>query len=375
MPWRITPPTWRPDLQVPEDLVEEIARLEGYDRIPSVLPTPRGGRGLTAAQRLRRRLGIALAARGGIEVLTYPFVGERYFDAAGYPTDDARRRAVRLANPLSEEEPFLRTSLLSGLVDVAQRNISRGSRDLLLFEIGSVFLPASDLPHAPHVPVDRRPSDALLAGLEAAIPSQPRHVAILGVGSSDRSGWWGSGAAVDWRTALDLADAVLVASGRAVERRAGDAAPWHPGRCAAYTVDGVVVGHAGELHPRVCQAWELPEHSIAVELDLDALAERPRTVAVALSTMPVATEDIALVVPRDTPAGEVEAVLRRAGGDLLESVYLFDRYEGAQVEAGKVSLAFALTFRAPDRTLTGDELADLRATLVAAAEGIGARLR
>lgn len=374
-PWRVTPPSWRPDLQMAEDLVEEVARLEGYDLIPSVLPTPRGGSGLTSSQRLRRRLGMALAARGGVEVLTYPFVGDGFFDAAGYDPTDDRRRAVRLANPLSEEEPFLRTSLLSGLVSAAHRNLSRGNRDLLLFEIGAVFLPGSNLPHAPHVPVDRRPTEELVAALEAAIPHQPRHLAILGLGAAERPGWWGAGRSTDWRLALELADLVLEATGRSVHRQPSQLMPWHPGRCAAYLVDGAVVGHAGELHPRVAHALGLPEHCIAVEINLDAIADHPRIEAQALATMPVATEDIALVVPKERTAAEVEEVLRAAGSDVLESIYLFDRYEGAPVEEGKVSLAFALTFRAADRTLTGEELSGLRSRLLSAAEAIGARLR
>jgi phenylalanyl-tRNA synthetase beta chain len=374
-PWSVVPPTWRPDLTMPEDLVEEVARLEGYEHIPSLLPASGGGRGLTPAQRLRRRVGMTLAARGAVEVLTYPFVGEPYFDQAGYPAGDARRRAVRLANPLSEEEPFLRTSLLSGLVSAAQKNLSRGSRDLLLFEIGSAFLPDEKMAHAPVLPVDRAPSADDLAALEAAIPRQPRHVALLGLGQVDRSGWWGKESGVDWRTALDFADVIVALSGLSIVRRAGSQSPWHPGRCAEYTLDGLVVGYAGELHPRVCEALALPARSIAVELNLDMLTALPRREAVELSTMPVATEDIALVVDRDVSAAEVEAILKTAAGELLDSIYLFDRYEGAQIEPGKVSLAFALGFRADDRTLTGEELAQIRARLVSAAEGIGARLR
>lgn len=374
-PWQVSAPSWRPDLRAPEDLVEEVARLEGYEQIPSILPTPRGSRGLTPAQRLRRRLGMAMAARGGVEVLTYPFVGQKYFDAAGYPDDDQRRVAVQLANPISEEEPFLRTSILSGLVDAAHRNLSRGARDLLLFEMGALFLPSPDLAHAPSVDVKARPTAAELAALEAAIPHQPRAIGVLGMGSARASGWWGSGELLDWRAALEVADAIVTIAGHPVRRTAAQRAPWHPGRCAAYLVGEQIVGYAGEVHPRACQALDLPAHTIAVELTLDALEQRPRVEAASLSTMPVATEDIALVVDRDLPAAEVEAVLRAAGGELLESIRLFDRYEGSQVDSGKVSLAFALAFRAADRTLTGEELAELRATMVSAAERIGATLR
>ncbi|MGH3489595.1 MAG: phenylalanine--tRNA ligase subunit beta, partial [Actinopolymorphaceae bacterium] len=194
----VTPPSWRPDLTDPNDLAEEVIRLEGYDAVPSVLPVAPPGRGLTADQRLRRLIGQALAGAGYVEVLAYPFVGVTEFDRLLLPADDARRRALRLANPLSEEQPLLRTTLLPGLLDTARRNVGRGMTDLALFEVGLVFRPESDTPPAPRLPVDHRPTDDEIAALDAALPVQPRRVGVVLCGERERSGWWGGGRQAGW---------------------------------------------------------------------------------------------------------------------------------------------------------------------------------
>ncbi len=191
-PWTVTPPPWRPDIVDPADLDEEVIRLVGYDRIPSVLPQAPAGPGLSDQQRLRRRLGNALAHAGYVEAPSYPFVGEGAFDALMLPADDDRRHAVRLANPLSDEEPLLRTTLLPGLLAALRRNVGRGTTDVALFEVGTVFRPGPDpLPAAPRPPVDRRPSDDEVAALDAALPAQPERVAVALAGTIEQPGWWG----------------------------------------------------------------------------------------------------------------------------------------------------------------------------------------
>jgi len=376
---RVTVPSWRPDLRIPADLVEEVARLHGYDAIPAELPRPPAGGGLTEPQRLRRRVGQVLAGAGFTEVLTYPFGSPEVHNVFGLPADDKRRRALRLANPLSEEEPELRTSLLPGLLSTLRRNVSRGFDDVALFESGLVFLPrpgAADV--APRPGVDRRPSADEVAALDAALPDQPRHVATVMAGDQSPRGWWGPGEPVRWADAVQSARVVARAAGVELEVRSAQRAPWHPGRCAELVVDNQVVGHAGELHPRVVAALGVPERTAAMELDLDAVFVHAHAVASAprVDTYPVAKEDVALVVDRSVPSSDVAAALRDGAGALLEQVRLFDVYEGEQVAAGRRSLAFALRFRAADRTLTVDEVTAARDDAVAeATRRTGATLR
>ncbi|MEP9364851.1 phenylalanine--tRNA ligase subunit beta [Nocardioides sp. CN2-186] len=369
-----TPPPWRPDLTDPFDLVEEVARIVGYDQVPSVLPREATGRGLTREQRLRRRIGRTLAGAGCVEVISFPFVGEAAFDALGLPADDVLRHTVRLANPLSSEDPSYTTTLLPGLLKAAARNLGRGATGVALFETGTVAFPADRGP-APIYGVDGRPTDAELATLFEAIPDQPLHLAVVLTGERERSGWWGSGRQADWSDAIGLVRRLGDELGVEVEVTSAARMPWHPGRCAQVSVGGVEFGHAGELHPKVCTAYGLPARSAAVEIDLDFLmrAARDVTPGPQFSTYPLAKEDVALVVAEEVTAAEVERALREGAGELLESIRLFDVYTGDQVGAGHKSLAFALRFRAPDRTLTEEETAAARnAAVAAAAERTGA---
>ena len=373
----VTPPSWRPDLTGPADLIEEVIRLIGYDQVPSVLPIAPPGRGLTEEQRLRRAVSRGLAAAGLTEVLSYPFVSPSIHDAFGLPPEAERRHALRLANPLSEAEPELRTSLLPGLLATLSRNLGRGNRDLALFEMGLVFLPRRDLPPMPHPGVAHRPTDEELAALDAALPDQPRYVAAVLTGQIERNGWWGAGRSADWCDAIEVGR--LVARAARVELRvaAADVAPWHPGRCAQLLLDDQVVGAAGELHPRVISALDLPERTCAVELDLDAFNPPPPADAPVISTYPPVLLDVSLVVAGEVPSVAVLDAIRAGAGPLLESVRLFDVYaDASSIGADVRSLAFALRFRAPDRTLTVDEATAARDAAVAvAAERCGARLR
>ncbi|MGW1595606.1 phenylalanine--tRNA ligase subunit beta [Streptomyces sp. NPDC002343] len=379
----VTVPSWRPDLADPNDLAEEVIRLEGYENLPSTLPKPPSGRGLTHRQRLHRRAGRALAGAGYVEAPNYPFVGEQVFDQLGLADDDPARRVVRLVNPLSDEEPALRTTLLPGLLGALRRNAGRGSHDLALFETGLVFHPRAENGAAAHLPVDRRPTDEEIAALNAVLPEQPRHAAVVLAGAREQAGWWGKGRPADWADAVEAARALAREAGAELVVRKGQYGPWHPGRCAELVVaaDGTekVVGHAGELHPRVVKSLGLPERTCAMELDLDALEAAGDGVpqAPGISTFPVATQDVALVVDKPVPAAEVEAALREGAGELLESIRLFDVYENAeQLGDGRKSLAYALRFRAGDRTLTVDEASAARDAAVAlAGERTGAVLR
>jgi len=374
---RVTAPTWRPDLTDPYDYVEEVGRLVGYDNIPPVVPRAPVGRGLTRTQRARRAVTAATAAAGFVEVLSFPFASRDELDKLGVPADDRRRASSRILNPLAETSPYLRTTLLPGLFGAVTRNTSRGNDDLALFETGSVFFAPEPRVAAPRPPVAQRPDDVVLAQMDDAVGDQPKHLAAVLTGAWRRAGWSGPGERAGWQHALALADTVGRAVGLELERHAAELAPWHPGRCAALRLpgSGVVIGHAGELHPQVIEAFGLPRGTAALELDLDVLiAGAPELGEVEpISSHPVAKEDVALVVDAAVPAAEVAAALRAGAGDLLESVQLFDIYTGPQVGEGRKSLAFALRFRAPDRTLTDADTAAARDAAVArAAQDCGA---
>ncbi|WP_405878616.1 phenylalanine--tRNA ligase subunit beta [Streptomyces sp. NBC_01384] len=379
----VTVPSWRPDLTDPNDLAEEVIRLEGFENLPSTLPKLPAGLGLTDRQRLQRRIGRALAGAGYVEALNYPFIGEHVFDQLGLAADDPKRKVVKLVNPLSDEEPALRTTLLPGLLHALRRNDGRGSHDLALFETGLVFQPQDELRVAGRLSVDRRPTDEEIASLTAALPVQPRHAAVVLAGAREQAGWWGKGRPADWADAIEAARSLAREAGTELLVRSGQYGPWHPGRCAelAVVVDSAeqVIGYAGELHPGVLKTLGLPARTCAMELDLEALEQAsgglPKGPKV--STFPVATQDVALVVDKTVPHVDVEAALREGAGELLESIRLFDVYEsGEQLGEGKKSLAYALRFRAADRTLTVDEASAARDAAVALAAGrTGAMLR
>jgi phenylalanyl-tRNA synthetase beta chain len=391
----VTPPSWRPDLTDPADLAEEVIRLEGYENVPARTPRALAGQGLTPRQRLRRSVGRTLAESGYVEVLSSPFASRSDADLLGLPTDDTRRPAVVVANPLSEDEPLLRTTVLPGLFRVLTRNVGRGFTDTALFEIGPVFRPRPGAaPSAPILPVNRGPSVSELASLEAALPDQPLRVGAVLVGARELDGWWGPGTPASWADAIEAARTSSETRHIRPIARADACAPWHPGRCAAIYArvapegDGGqgqqrewLAGHAGELHPRVIKAFGLPDRTCAMELDLSVVftaAEGDGAVqAPQLSSYPLATQDVALIVAAAVPAAEVEAALvAGAPKDLLEDVRLFDVYAGAQVGEDRKSLAYTLRFRAPDRTLTVAETTAARDAAVAeAGRQVGAVLR
>ena len=375
--FQVRPPSWRPDLTDPADLIEEVVRLEGYDKIPSVLAAAPPGRGWKAEQRLRRQVSQALAYAGYTEVISYPFIAPSVHDAFGLPADAGRREALRLANPISDAEPELRTSLLPGLLANLSRNVGRGRRDLAVFEMGLVFLPTGSGARAPRPSVASRPSDEELAAIVATVPDQPHHLATALAGELDLPGWWGSGRTANWADAIESARIVARAGRLELEVRQAEQAPWHPGRCAQLLVSGQVIGTAGELHPRVIENLGLPPRTCAMELNLDAIAPPAPAEAPQLSNLPPVLLDLALVVDQAVPAAAVLAAVRAGAGELLESVRLFDVYaDPDRLGAGLKSLAFALKLRAPDRTLTLDEATAVRDAAVAHAGAVlGARLR
>ena len=389
----VTPPSWRSDLVRGADLIEEIARIVGYDRIPSVLPVAPAGRGLTRAQRFRRRAANTVTAAGFDEVQNYPFVSRAQLDAFGTGPADAPAAdaapvaALALANPLDGESPFMRRSLLPGLIGAVQRNASRGLTDLALVEFGSVFVPMSDaaeLGTEVVPPLGERPTDAVLAQLDRSIPEQPLRVAGVLTGDAESKQAGLSGRAYDWADALDAARTVAGAVAADLVVRAGRHRAFHPGRTAELYVRAEpgaeleLVGIAGELLPDLVADHHLHGRAAAFELDLGRLiAVAPRSPETApLSTYPAATQDLTLVVDADVAAGDLLQVVRSGSGALLEEARIVDDYRGAGVAEGQKALTFALRFRADDRTLRAEEASEAKLAGVAAAEAaFGAKLR
>ena len=360
-------PSWRGDLVDPYDVVEDVGRHMGYDRIGLRLPVPPVARGLDRRIRDRRAIMRAIAAVGFTEVLSLPFASVAELDQMGIAEGDPRRDLIRLANPLSETHPYLRTSLLPGLFAAIAKNNSRSITDLALFERGKAYFDGGQ-GAAPRLGVTERPSADDLAAIDAAIPAQPDTIAGVVTGNWRAAGWAGAAVPSDWTHVVALAEAAAAAVGVELGRRNAEVAPWHPGRCAELSLDGVVLGHAGELHPDVVKAFRLPERTCAVEFNLElllSLAKQGGRIGT-LSSFPLAKEDVALIVDADVASADVQAALAEGAGDLLESISLFDVYTGDQVGEGKKSLAYALRFRS-DKTLTDAEAAEARQAAVAVA--------
>jgi phenylalanyl-tRNA synthetase beta chain len=372
----VTPPSWRPDLLQPADLVEEVMRLEGLEVIPSVLPAAPAGRGLTAAQKRRRAIGRSLAQSGYVEILPTPFLPAGVFDLWGLPADDPRRATAHVLNPLEADRPALATTLLPALLEALGRNVSRGLVDAALFALAQVVQPTHETRGVELIPVHRRPTDDEIAALDASLPRQPQHVAAVLTGLREPRGSWGPGRRVEAADAFEAVRIVARASGIDVRLRAAQYLPWHPGRCAEVLVGETCVGHAGQLHPAVIERSGLPKGACAMELNLDAIPIVDVLPAPRVSPFPAVFQDVSLVVSAHVPAQAVADAVREGAGELLEDLQLFDVFTGPQIGGDRKSLTFALRFRAPDRTLTEDDASAARdAAVRRAAEVVGAELR
>ena len=365
-------PTWRPDLINFADFAEEIARLNSYDLIPATLPTGKGGARLNDMQYRKRAVAISLANQGFTEVINYPFVSQEMVDLLGFTGD--RAKSFKIANPMSEEFPLLRTHLLPGLLTTAVRNIGRGSKNLAIFEIGTIFRNTTPLGKAVNPGISKRPSEKVIKDIYDGVPKQMLFVGAVVTGETVLSDWQGLGSKFNWSDAIAKAQEIIESTGNDYEIFSSDLAPWHPGRCAELRVNGKPVAHAGELHPRVITALNLPERSCAFAVILSELPSAGVTKAPAIWSFPAVVQDVALVVESKISAADLTAAIKQGAGPLLESIVLFDRYD--QMAGNKVSLAFTLTFRASDRTLTSDEVALYRdQAITQAAKSVGAVLR
>ena len=377
--YEVIAPSWRPDLTHKTDLVEEIARIGGYERIPARLPVAPPGRGLTAKQKNRRSVVNSLAGSGHVEVLTYPFVSA----AQNQMFADKKKATVKLANPLQGDANEMRTSLLPGLLDAAKRNLSRGLTDLAIFEEGSVFLPATNVQANAELPVgNERPTADQLEELNHTIPSQPHLVAGIFAGNRISQQVGVRSVEAGYTDAIHAVRILAKSIGVEISLRQASPFGFHPGRTAEISVSIAgkehSVGFAGELDPSVTSANDLPRRVGAFEINLDELfAAAPAVIqAGVLLTMPAATQDLSLVVKSDVPAGDLLETIRVAAGELLEKVSLVDDYRGSNVAEGHKSLTFALRFRAADRTLTQVEASEARDKAVEVAnKKFGATLR
>ncbi|MBT1172907.1 phenylalanine--tRNA ligase subunit beta [Bifidobacterium sp. MA2] len=380
----VTPPTWRPDLNEPCDLVEEVARLVGYDEIPvTVPPAPVEGLvGLTPDQLRRRRVADELAEYGMVEALSYPFVGDADYKAFGYDAEATKKVSVEIANPLYGDRPFLRRHILPTLATTVQRNIRRGIENVSLYELGHVYLWNPDAPAIPALPGGVKPTDEQLAALDAGLPDQPDHVAGILTGLAVDSGWMGDKRPVDWSDAVEAVRRIAERLGAKISLEQPSAADvpaqWHPGRFANVKVGDLFVGLIGELHPHVNEALGFPEHSAAFELNLTALfstLDGKPVQAKPISTFPPVKQDLAFTVNDTVTAAQLEAVVREAAGANLESIELFDVFTGEALGEGKKSLAFAVVFRSPDKTLSAEDSEAIRKAIIDKAAELGAQLR
>lgn len=380
----VTPPTWRPDLTEPCDLVEEVARLVGYDQIPvTVPPAPvKGAVGLSAEQRHTRQVADELAEYGMVESLSYPFVGDEDFKNAGLDRQALAPVSVEVANPLAADRPYLRRCVLLTLAQTVQRNLRRGIDDVSTYEIGHVYHRDPNAPAIPALPGGQLPSDDQLRALDAGLPAQPQHVAGIFAGKTVSTGWLGEQHEADWTDAVEAVQRIGDRLGTAVELQQPSAdevpASWHPGRFAYAVVGGARVGCVGEFHPTVNERLGFPAHTAGFELDLDSifasLDEKP-VQARPISTFPPVHQDLAFTVARNVSAAQVRHAIIDAAGDDLESIELFDVFEGDQIGADMKSLAFAVTFRSSKKTLDSEDSEVLRKAIIENTAKLGAQLR
>jgi len=345
------------------DLIEEVARVHGIDEhLPTTLPAVGGAvGGLGREQRLRRRAEDALRDLGFDQAVGWSFTDPGEAGRLRVPADDPRSKPVMLANPLSEDQAAMRTLLLGSLLDIAARNVSRGATSLALFESTRVYLEG----------------EGEFAGDRPAPFAEPHRLAGIAVGPLAPRSWRGGGEAADFFALKGVLEGLAAQLGVELSFAPAEEPFLHPGRAAAVSVGGAAVGWLGEVHPLVCRTWDL-DAAVAFEIDaapLIAAATVGEERYEDVTTFPAVYQDLAVVVPAETPAAEVRAAVMAGGGELLRAAAVFDLYEGEQLGEGRKSLALNLEFRAGDRTLTDEEVAERREAIKAKLGEIGGSLR
>jgi len=352
----VSVPTYRPDIQIETDLIEEIARLHGYNSIPSTLPQGVITQGLATPLQRFKDTAVEVLSRYLYQVISYSFINPGWFDLLRLDKGHRWRDAVRLANPLSEEQSVMRTTLVPGMLDIVRRNLFRQNEDLPLFEVGTVFTPRSD-----GLPLEELKACAAVTG-------------------KTEMHWSGARLDMDYFYLKGIAERFLSEMGvRGCRYEPVSNHPsFHPGRTAKVVKNGIELGIIGEIHPEVLANFEIKRRVCIFELDLSALfrSKESRKMTDELTRYPAVRRDLALLVSEDTPAASVLSVIESAGGELLRQAILFDMYQGPQVPAGFKSLAYNLVFQAYDRTLQEEEVNLLVEKILAdLQERLNARLR
>lgn len=375
------PPDRHYDVTREVDLIEEVGRVHGLDEhLPSTLPAVAGRvGGLTRAQRLKRRAEDTMRDLGFDEIVGWSFTDPGEPGRLRIPAGDPRAEGVALSNPLSEDQSVMRTTLLGSLLDVAQRNLARGTDRVSLFESGRVYLPApASLPQ----PANSAGGDGFGAqggvfpGKRSAPDHEPHRIGCIAVGPVPRA-WRGEEQPNDFFALKGALEALAGQLGTELSFAPVEEPFLHPGRAASVAVAGVGAGWIGEVHPLVCREWDL-DAATAFEIDLGplvAVAAAGEETYEDVTTFPAVYQDLAVVVPAAEPAAGLRDAVLAAGGELLRAAQVFDLYEGEQVGAGRKSVALRLEFRAADRTLTDEEVGAKRAAIEAALEQIGGTLR
>ncbi|HEX6227874.1 MAG TPA: hypothetical protein VFZ41_00230, partial [Solirubrobacterales bacterium] len=350
--------------------IEEVARVHGLDEhLPSTLPASTGQLGgLTRSQRLRRRAEDAMRDLGFDEIVGWSFTDPAAPTRLRIPDDDPRSEPVVISNPLSEEHSAMRTTLLGSLLDAARGNLARGVERVALFESGRVYLPGhgDGEPLSGGFPGERPPPD-----------SEPHRIGCLAVGSFAPRSWRGGGQEADFFALKGVLEGLAGRLGVQLSFEPSSEPFLHPGRSATVRLDDSEIGWAGELHPLVSREWDI-DTTAGFEVGLAPLlgaASAGEERFEDVTTYPAVLQDLAVVVPDGVPAARVREAVLRGGGELLRSAEVFDRFTGEQLGEGRKSLALRLEFRADDRTLTDEEVADVRDAIVAELDAIGGSIR
>lgn len=337
-PWQVWIPSFRRDLELECDLIEEIARFWGYDQIPVTLPANKSGAGgATREMSLIDQLKVKLVGAGLNEILTYSFVSRQSLEQANLDHLPELREMIALANPLTEDHSAMRTTLLPSLLECASYNVSRQQEDLALFEIGAVYL-------ADKLPLQNR-------------PAEERRLALLLTGGRTPRHWSVEAKAYDFYDLKGLVEYVLADFKLDYTWEKGSLPIFHPGRQGRVVADGQIIAVMGEVHPEVQKTYRLPERAYLAEVYLERLlrAEKPVPVFQPLPKYPAIDRDMAVLVDEEIPVGLLVEQLQQAGGSLLRAIDIFDVYQGKQIAQGKKSVAFSFVFQA-DRNLTDEEV-------------------
>ena len=355
----VTVPTWRGDISIPADISEEIARIYGYDNIPSTTPEGKvrqGGENFSAS--IANIIKDLLSGAGFDEVVTFSFTHPQVLDKLNIPHDSPLRKVIPVLNPITEELPALRTTLMGGILQTIVRNLARKNEDLRIYEIGAIYLPDS-------LPIE-------------ALPKEPVKLCGALVGKRNETSWNAPKDYVDFYDAKGTVDLILDGLGIEYKVISGEHSSLHPGKTAIYTKNEQIIAVVGEVHPKVLDDFEINRKVFLFEIDVDNLTKQATLINKyrPLPKFPAINRDLAVILPTAITADSVRDEINKSAGSLLSAISLFDVYTGEQVPPGFKSMAFSLTFQAQDRTLTDLEVDEhYKRIVVHLEEKITAKLR